>query len=54
MSAVPVTNAGRAQVPAGNPTREALARVREVLRKQDSTDAEVEDALEALVELAKS
>lgn len=36
-----------------NPKREAIARVREILRKPDATDVEVEDALEALVELAK-
>jgi hypothetical protein len=33
--------------------REAVRRVREVLRRQDAPDAEVEDALEALIELAK-
>lgn len=50
-----ITTAGKALGPVAQPDvrREAVKRVREVLRRADASDDEVEDALEALVELAK-
>lgn len=36
-----------------NPKREAIKTIRAVIRRQDATDDEVDDALEALVELSK-
>jgi len=38
---------------APNPTREAVKAIRAVLRRAESTDDEVDDALEALLELGK-
>lgn len=38
---------------APNPKREAVRAIRAVLRRQESTDDEVDDALEALLELGK-
>lgn len=50
-----ITTAGRAvpTSPTTNPRREAIKAIRAALRNQDATDAEVDDAIEALVELAK-
>jgi hypothetical protein len=36
-----------------SPRREAIRLIRSTLRKQDASDEEVDDALEALLELAK-
>jgi hypothetical protein len=51
----PITTAGRATdvQPQLDPRREAIRLIGRTLRKQDSTDDEVESALEALVELSK-
>lgn len=50
-----VDTAGRdaASEPAPDPRREVIRAVRAILRKADASDAEYEDALEALAELAK-
>lgn len=46
--------AGQSQgAPAASPRRQRVALVRQVLRKPDATDDEMDDALEALLELAK-
>lgn len=45
--------AAAVKVPAQDPRREAIRAARAVLRKADATDDEWDDALEALVELAK-
>lgn len=50
-SALVETSASAA--PAATPRRQAISLVRTALRKQDATDEEVDDALEALLELAK-
>lgn len=50
-SALVETSASTA--PAATPRRQAIALVRTALRKHDATDEEVDDALEALLELAK-
>lgn len=55
----PVTSAGlqsaiAAQAPAPSSNRRAAIQlIRQTLRKQDATDDEMDDALEALVELSK-
>lgn len=50
-----ITSAGRAApVKPETAKREAIARIRQVLRNQAAPDAEVDDALEALTELAKT
>lgn len=50
-----ITTAGRSSQPAPKTARrEALARIRVVLRDQAAKDEDVEDALEALTELARS
>lgn len=50
-----ITSAGRpAPVKPGSAKREAIARIRTVLRNQTAQDSEVDDALEALTELAKT
>ena len=38
----------------GDPRKEALREVRRVIRSPESTDEQVEDALEALIELSRS
>lgn len=38
---------------APNPTREAVKAIRAVLRRAEASDDEVDDALEALIELGK-
>lgn len=49
-----IDTAGRADAPPPvDPRREAIKAVRAVLRKVSATDDEVDDALEALVELSK-
>lgn len=50
-----ISTAGRApEGPAPkSPRREVVAAVRSVLRRLDASDDELDDALEALVELAK-
>lgn len=51
-----IDTAGRAPLPVApvsNPRREAIRVIRQVLRKQDASDDELDDAYEALVELAK-
>ena len=49
-----ITTAGKPEATKPKDSRKAaLASIRATLRKQDATDAEVDDALEALVELAK-
>lgn len=40
--------------PATSSRREAIKLIRATLRKQDSSDEEVDEALEALVELSKT
>jgi hypothetical protein len=40
-------------VPQVNPRRELIKSIRSVIRRQDATDDEMDDALEALVELSK-
>lgn len=49
-----VTSAGKtpARKP-GSARKESIAAIRTALRKKDATDAEVDDALEALVEIAR-
>lgn len=50
-----VTSAGRDSAPNPQRTRrEVIARIRQVLRNPQATDAEADDALEALTELAKT
>ncbi len=50
-----VTTAGKAPATKPDSTRKAaIATIRAALRGKDSTDADVDEALEALVELAKS
>lgn len=56
-----ITTAGRAGLaealtasPAESPRREMIKRLRATLRKPEATDDEVDDALEALVELART
>jgi hypothetical protein len=50
-----ITTAGRSAGPApASARKEAIATIRSALRKQTATDAEVDDALEALVELART
>lgn len=50
-----ITTAGRAPAPSPQTARrEAIARIRAVLRNQAAPDTEVDDALEALTELAKT
>lgn len=39
--------------PAPSPRRAAIQLIRQTLRKQDATDDEMDEALEALVELSK-
>jgi hypothetical protein len=52
--AEPITTAGRAVRKQADDTRkDAIRLIRTALRKPDATDAEVDSALEALVELAK-
>lgn len=47
-----VLTAGKAPAPAAqSPRRVLLAEIRRIVRDPQSTDAQVEDALEALVEL---
>lgn len=41
------------EAPATSPRREAIKLIRATLRKQESSDEEVDEALEALVELSK-
>jgi len=49
-----VTTAGLEFAPAKpTPRREAIQRIRAVLRNNQATEAESDDALEALVELSK-
>lgn len=51
-----ITSAGR-EASAPDPQRskrEVIARIRQVLRNQQATEAETDDALEALTELAKT
>jgi hypothetical protein len=47
-----ITSAGLVSAPV-DLKRAALREIRAVLRRQDATDTEIEDALESLVELAK-
>jgi hypothetical protein len=50
-----ITTAGRAApVKPGSAKREAIARVRAVLRDPKASDAQVDDALEALTEISRS
>lgn len=50
----PIVTAGLdSQAPASDPRRELIRSISKVLRKQDATEAEHEDALEALVELSR-
>ena len=51
--ALPITTAGQAEPVASDPRKDAIRAIRSALRKPDSTDDEVDSALEALVELAK-
>ena len=52
--AAPILTAGLADPqPPANPRREAIKAIRAKLRQADATDDEVDDALEALVELTK-
>lgn len=50
-----ITTAGRSEVKSEVPTsrRDMVGLIRATLRKTDSTDDEMDDALEALIELAK-
>jgi hypothetical protein len=50
-----VTTAGRApEQPRPSARREVISRIRQVLRDQAASDEDVDDALEAFVELSKS
>lgn len=50
-----IINAGREAAPkAGAGKREAIGKIRAALRNSQASDEDVDDALEALVELAKS
>jgi hypothetical protein len=50
-----IKTAGReAPAPQGSAKREAIARIRAVLRNQNAPDAQVDDALEALTELSRT
>jgi hypothetical protein len=50
-----ITTAGRTAAPKPkNVRKSAIASIRAALRNKDATDSEVDDALDALVELAKS
>lgn len=49
-----ITNAGREGAVRVDARREAIRRIRQVVRRVDAPDDEVDDALEALVELAKT
>jgi hypothetical protein len=49
----PITTAGLAPAPTADPRKEAIKLIRTTLRKADSTDDEVDSALEALIELSK-
>lgn len=52
--AEPIKTAGRAMpAPQANPRKDALRLIGRTLRKQDATEDEVTDALEALAELTK-
>lgn len=52
--AEPILTAGRDEAPAqSDPRKNAIRHIRTTLRKADATDTEVDDALEALLELAK-
>ena len=51
--AEPITTAGRERSIPTSPRRDAIRLIRAALRKQDASDDEVDEALEALVELAK-
>lgn len=49
-----ITTAGlESPAPQANPKRDALKRVREVLRNPTATDDDYDDALDALTELSK-
>ncbi len=51
--AEPITTAGLDAKPAADPRKDAIRLIRTALRRADATDAEYEEALEALVELSK-
>lgn len=49
----PITTAGLEAGPPSNPRRDLIKSIRAVLRRQDATEDEDVDALEALLELSK-
>lgn len=51
--ALPITTAGQAEPAAADPRKDAIRAIRTALRKADATDDEVDNALEALIELSK-
>jgi hypothetical protein len=53
LAAEPITTAGLTPAAAADPRKDAIRLIRTALRKADATDAEYEEALEALVELSK-
>ena len=53
LQAALASEGGSSSAPSPSPRRAAIQLIRQTLRKQDVTDEEMDDALEALVELSK-